>query len=985
MKVSFDLFKTASAVQKAKNSNIKTAATVNSYTSSPMNNISGVPKSYVSFVGNVEEKPLNYSEDAKSLVDFAEKIALQGKNPETNPLHILLASVLITEAGIQAMEKEGLPLAEMGEGANAPAIVQIASQFANQNVLADEASADFFKENLQYFKEDIMEGIKSLPSSNNVKSAPMQKELGQELKALNLPSIGEQAVVATSFNAASKNGFEGTMAFLKGFESLSLYDDISKKPYVQAFDERAENVWKKLALGANVFATVKNNEDGDMLIPSIAVALENNKYGGMNPKNTELIVLSEKATDKQLLEQVFTLAQEDKSKNYVVVAKTEDILYNSTAQSNDPKQIGMPTQPFIGAVSAAVDNVKLILIENEDENYARTHEMGINSAFKEFLSYSVPPLSAKETKLMFKQMPDLAEGFGPKFTTRAINKVIDRTDVVDGAFPPKAQNILKKIAKFNPDKKVITEKDVNVFVKEAGDFFKDKSGDAFVEVEYDTGKRLKDMYGKETTKKDVAAIVNQIKSNKVGTKGMLIYSKDGVAGSGSRFTAQVIAGEAKAPFVEMNTSDFTGQACTIFGEPMSHAGAMKKVFHMAKTAAKQNENKAAVLYIQDFHNFVFGGGPLGEAMGQLSRDMDKAKDEGLNIIVIGSTIEEGAQKIPETVRGFNQILAVDSPARNAESRQNILNVQLKEQKLKLEASTPQEQAKMMNKLVNLTERMSFVEIKDMLDKTKLIASERKHKKAAIGDFYEAYLQLATGRTSHPETNIGTKRMITSHECGHATNLEVMLDLAERKGESWHKGKQVNFITLDPRGDFMGAVFEGETDNMVAPFETIFSDLVCAFGGNSCEKEFFNTDGSIGISGDMGQATAMAKAAVSQFGMGFHTGKISAAGGMMTPDTLYKDVDIMISNAQTVSDLITKRYTEFNKQFTEKYSQLIGTNECMVDGEEFKNSYKEWRKAQSPEKQKELDALDDRILEIIQDTKNGKKSGPSKYKRIGFNQ
>lgn len=52
------------------------------------------------------------------------------------------------------------------------------------------------------------------------------------------------------------------------------------------------------------------------------------------------------------------------------------------------------------------------------------------------------------------------------------------------------------------------------------------------EVIYDTGKTLASMYGKETTKKDIEAIIRQIKTGKIGTKGLLIYSKDPEAGSG---------------------------------------------------------------------------------------------------------------------------------------------------------------------------------------------------------------------------------------------------------------------------------------------------------------------------------------------------------------------------------------------------------------------------------------------------------------------
>ena len=54
--------------------------------------------------------------------------------------------------------------------------------------------------------------------------------------------------------------------------------------------------------------------------------------------------------------------------------------------------------------------------------------------------------------------------------------------------------------------------------------------------------------------------------------------------------------------------------------------------------------------------------------------------------------------------------------------------------------------------------------------------ERNKSKASIGEFIEAYLQMLTGRTSRPEMPMYNKIVTTSHECGHATNLEVMNDI-----------------------------------------------------------------------------------------------------------------------------------------------------------------------------------------------------------------
>ena len=276
--------------------------------------------------------------------------------------------------------------------------------------------------------------------------------------------------------------------------------------------------------------------------------------------------------------------------------------------------------------------------------------------------------------------------------------------------------------------------------------------------------------------------------------------------------------------------------------------------------------------------------------------------------------------------------------------------------------------------------MSFVEIKSMVEKTGQIMLERGKTRASIGDFIEAYLQLATGRTSRPEMPEYNKRATTSHECGHAVNLEVMNEILREKGQPWHQSRDVNFITLDPRGNFLGAVFEGRSENADYPFEAMFTGLVCAYGGYSAEKLFFDMDGSSGISQDLAQASASAKNGIEYFGFGFNTGKISNAAGIKSgkySENVFKDMNVILTNAQIASDLITETYRGFNKWFTDKYSKLIGTDDCMIDGDKFRAVLAQWKTAQPENVKEEIEILSDMIMDIIKSTKKGKIYGKLK--------
>jgi ATP-dependent Zn protease len=410
---------------------------------------------------------------------------------------------------------------------------------------------------------------------------------------------------------------------------------------------------------------------------------------------------------------------------------------------------------------------------------------------------------------------------------------------------------------------------------------------------------------------------------------------------------------------------------------LNAALSMTKFFSDIKLAAKQNPYKTAILFINNFEDFVFSDSyhsGYKQAKTQLSREMDKAISDDINILVVGSTREEYAEYIPMFIKDFSQNIVVDSPAYNKKSRKDVITNILAKESLPLAYRTRAEKEDLINKLVKLTEYFSYVQIKNLISKTEQIMLEREKTKAGIGEFIEAYLQEITGRTSQPDMPDYNKRATTSHECGHATNLEIMNKLYEQKGEPWYKSRDVKFITLDPRGDFLGAVFEGKGENIDYPFEAMFSDLVCSYGGHSCEKYFFNMDGSSGISQDLAQATSAAKRAIEYFGLGYNTGKISNAAGINSgkyQENVYSDLNVLLTNAQIVSDLITEGYKDFNIWFTEKYSKLIGSDNCMIDGDDFRKQLNAWILSQPEKIKEELNILDDMILDIIKASKNGK--------------
>ena len=109
-------------------------------------------------------------------------------------------------------------------------------------------------------------------------------------------------------------------------------------------------------------------------------------------------------------------------------------------------------------------------------------------------------------------------------------------------------------------------------------------------------------------------------------------------------------------------------------------------------------------------------------------------------------------------------------------------------------------------------------------------------------------------------------------------------------------------------------------------------------------------------------------------MGHNTGKISNAADIESAkynENVYKDLEVILTNAQIVSDLITEHYRDFIVDFTNKYSKLIGTDNCLIDGDEFRKSLKNQVASRPQAVKEDLAVLEDIIMDINKSSKQGK--------------
>lgn len=935
----------------------------------------------------------NYTEDAEKLIKRATSIAQEYGHAEVNELHFEKATLESISSYLKDLD-DGVKTLDL----EAP--YQLPNFFASittPNVLKDKKERAKIKPVIAEELENLDNMLAELPVVKTKKDPIISKKIVDGVYGIfseacaeggidNLPMY--DATFLKSMYESNQNLAENNFRrFMMKFSEAVMIDTRKpeEKAHLRFYDERAQNILKNLSLGTNMFITHDKQTNPIYLIDSIVDVLENQKldFGNINSGNTKVTIFNDNAKETFFVHKVQELAK-DKSVNHIVLVDEDEMLTNTPKMvelEDGSTKVGAGFSPeFLDLMKDPPKNVKFVLVEDKGAYYTNMSEPMFQRIFDNFGEVPFPVLSTEQAKKAFREQPLLMHKIEVPFTRQAVDKVIEATALLEGAYPGKAQKIMKKMASYYVGKKEVNETDVKKYMEEAKDLFKLTSVDSSVEVVFDTDTKLKDILGKGATQKEAEAIVKQMKTGALGTKGAMIYSQDGSVGSGRKFTAKAIAGETKSPYIEINAMDFGTEKVDIFGGTAdAPEKAMKKLFALVKTQAEASPRKSAVVFIENFEYLPWGESIseyYPKAMSQLLREMENASKKGLNILVLGSVADSClAEGCGEKSFKFIDKIEVESPSRNINARQDILTTFIKRRGLKIAGETEADKKAVIKLMAETTDGFPFVYLVNLVDKVKNVAFERGHKQIDKGDMTEAYLQLTTGRPASGPISQHRKDIVTSHECGHGFNEEYMWSLADKQNIPWHIGDRVNFITLDPRGDYGGAMYPKYGGNEEWSFEKIFSELVCDFGGHSAEKHFYNIDGSWGITCDIEMATGSAEQAVGVMGQGHNFGKKSVNGmhleiSQKALEVFEYDRDILLDNARLVSDLITKTGSDFNKEFTQKYSKLVGTGECLVQGDTFRQEIASWMSRQSKEKLDEMKKVEETILNIMESTKRG---------------
>ncbi len=378
---------------------------------------------------------------------------------------------------------------------------------------------------------------------------------------------------------------------------------------------------------------------------------------------------------------------------------------------------------------------------------------------------------------------------------------------------------------------------------------------AKVYVESTTGITFNDVAGEDEAKELLAEIVdflhNPQKYQEIGAvcpKGALLV---GPPGTGKTLLAKAVAGEAEVPFFSISGSEFV--------EMFVGMGA-SKVRDLFKQA---NEKAPCIVFIDEIDTIgkkrdsggMGGNDEREQTLNQLLTEMD-GFDASKGVVILAATNRPGTLD-PALLRPgrFDRRIPVELP--DLKGREEILKVHAR--KVKLSDNVD------FNAIARAASGASGAELANMVNEAALKAVRENRKFVTQADLEESIETVIAGYQKKNEVLSSKEKLIVAyHEIGHALVAALQTDSAP-----------VTKITIIPRTS--GALgytmqVDAEERNLMSE-EELKNKIATLTGGRCAEKLIFNSI-TTGASNDIEQATKLARAMITRYGMSDRFGMVA---------------------------------------------------------------------------------------------------------------
>jgi cell division protease FtsH len=356
-------------------------------------------------------------------------------------------------------------------------------------------------------------------------------------------------------------------------------------------------------------------------------------------------------------------------------------------------------------------------------------------------------------------------------------------------------------------------------------------------------------------------------------KGVLMV---GPPGTGKTLLAKAIAGEADAAFFSISGSDFVEMFVGV------GASRVRDMFEQAR------KNTPCLIFIDEIdavgrsrgHGLGGGNDEREQTLNALLVEMD-GFDTQEGIIIIAATNRPDVLD-PALLRPgrFDRQVTVNLP--DVRGREAILKVHAKNVKL---AQTVD-----LSVIARGTPGYSGAELANLLNEAALLAASQNKKAVAMPELEEARDKVRWGRERRSLAMTDEEKKFTAwHEAGHAI-VNVMLPHTH----PLHK------VTIIPRGQSLGSTMSLPKTDVLNRRRKEMLDMIAVTMAGRIAEEIVSGDISSGAAGDIQQATNMARAMVTQWGMSDRLGMVQ-----------YGDDDEYVFLGREMAR--TKLYSEFTAQ------------------------------------------------------------------------
>ena len=438
--------------------------------------------------------------------------------------------------------------------------------------------------------------------------------------------------------------------------------------------------------------------------------------------------------------------------------------------------------------------------------------------------------------------------------------------------------------------------------------FGGKSGAKQYVVDDETGIKFNDVAGEDEAKESLQEIVDFLHSPKkyeeIGAKmpkGVLLV---GPPGTGKTLLARAVAGEAGVPFFSIAGSEFV--------EMFVGMGA-SKVRDLFKQAG---EKAPCIVFIDEIDTIGKkrdGGANLGgndereQTLNQLLTEMD-GFDATKGVVILAATNRPESLDPALTRPGrFDRRVPVELP--DLKGRESILRLHAKKVKLGPDCD--------FGVVARMTPGASGAELANIVNEAALCAVRHRRKAVTQFDLQEAVDTILAGaQKKNKILNNKEKCIVSYHEVGHALVAALQTNSAP-----------VQKITIVPRtSGALGFTMQVEDgDHTLMTKEEILNKIATLTGGRAAEELIFHSI-TTGASNDIEQATKLARALVTRYGMTEDFDMVA----LETVNNAYLGGDASLACSEQTAAQVDAKVVEIVQAEHKKAYQLLADNKRKLD-------------------------------------------------------